>query len=42
MYMTPEQAARGLILFEDIKLENDDTGGDWAYKDLSGYDIFKK
>ena len=42
MYMTPEQAARGLILFEDIELENDDTGGDWAYKDLSGYDIFKK
>ena len=40
--MTPEQAARGILLFEDISLENEDTGGNWAYKDLSGYDIFTK
>ena len=39
--MTPEQAARGIILFEDVDLNNKDTGGDWAYKDLSSYDIFK-
>jgi dTDP-4-amino-4,6-dideoxygalactose transaminase len=42
MYMTPEQAARGILLFEDISLDNEDTGGNWAYKDLSGYDIFTK
>lgn len=42
MYMTPEQAARGIILFEDISLENKDTGGNWAYKDLSEYEIFTK
>ena len=39
--MTPEQAARGLLLFEDLEDVNEDTGGDWAYKDLSSYDIFK-
>ena len=42
MYMTPEQAARGILLFEDVKATNEDTGGNWAYKDLSGYKIFKR
>tara|TARA_Y100000592_G_scaffold56027_3_gene88115 strand:+ start:866 stop:1519 length:654 start_codon:yes stop_codon:yes gene_type:complete len=41
MYMTPEQAARGIILFDEIQQNNEDTGGSWAYKDLSVYDIFK-
>ena len=40
MYMTPEQAARGILLFEELDKENADTGGSWAYKDLSGYKIF--
>jgi len=40
MYMTPEQAARGILLFENLPKENPDTGGSWAYKDLSNYSIF--
>ena len=42
MYMTPEQASRGILLFEDVEATNEDTGGSWAYKDLSGYKIFKR
>ena len=42
MYMTPEQAARGILLFEELGEINPDTGGSWVYKDLSGYRIFKK
>ena len=42
MYMTPEQAARGILLFEELDETNPDTGGSWAYKDLSGYRVFKR
>ena len=41
MYMPPEQAAMGIILFEDIPEHNIDCGGSWKYKDLSGYKIWK-
>ena len=36
-YMPPEQAARGIILFEEIDDQNPDTGGSWSYVDISGY-----
>ena len=40
MYMPPEQAARGILLFEEIEDFNPDCGGSYKYKDLSGYKIF--
>ena len=40
-YMPPEQAARGIILFNELPDMNDDTGGSWKYKDLSGYSAWK-
>ena len=42
MYMPPEQAARGIILFNELPDMNDDTGGSWKYKDISKWKIFKK
>jgi len=40
MYMPPEQAARGIILFEEVCDNNPDCGGSYKYKDISGYKIF--
>ena len=42
MYMPPEQAARGISLFEKIAKDNDDCGGSHKYKDLTEFDIFKE
>ena len=42
MYMPPEQAARGIELFDKTPKINDDCGGSWKYKDLTEFDIFKK
>ena len=39
--MPPEQAARGIKLFNEISLWNEDTGGSWKYKDLSNYTAWK-
>jgi dTDP-4-amino-4,6-dideoxygalactose transaminase len=36
-YMPPEQAARGISLFEKLPAENEDCGGSWSYKDLSHF-----
>ena len=41
MYMPPEQAARGIMLFEQIADDNDDCGGSWRYHDISEFEIFK-
>lgn len=41
MYMPPEQAARGLEIFESLPEVNKDSGGSWKYKDLSKYKIFE-
>lgn len=41
MYMPPEQAARGLELFQDLPNDNPDCGGSWKYKDLTEFNIFK-
>lgn len=40
MYMTPEDAAKGLLLFEDVKDINPDTGSSAEYKDLSKQEVF--
>ena len=34
-YMTPEDAARGIILMDQIPEENEDTGGSNNYSDIS-------
>ena len=41
MYMTPEQAARGLTLMRNIPLHNDDQIEEGGYKKLSDYSVFK-
>ncbi len=40
-YMPPEQAARGIEIFDKLPEHNDDTGGSWKYKDLSNYSVWK-
>lgn len=43
MYMTPEQAARGLVLLQQLPLDNPDipeVGG--GYRDLTEFNVFKK
>jgi len=40
-YMPPEQAARGITLFEENAYENADSGGSWSYIDISGYSAWK-
>ena len=44
MYMTPEQAAYGIELFEDFHKSNNhnDVAYSDKYKDLSDFKIFKK
>ena len=42
MYMPPEQAARGIILFSSLPDDIEDCGGSYKYKDISEWDIFKK
>ena len=39
-YMPPEQAARGIELFNKTKDVNEDSGGSWKYKDLSNYSVW--
>lgn len=41
MYMTPEDAAKGLSLLENIKDYNEDTGSDRSYTDLSLHPVFR-
>lgn len=40
MYMTPEEAAKGLTLFENISEYNQDTGNNSVYKDLRQQRVF--
>ena len=42
MYMPPEQAARGIVLFDSLPEEIEDCGGSYKYKDISEWAIFKK
>jgi len=41
MYMTPEEAAKGILLLDQIPDENPDTGGSATYTDLRTQEIFK-
>ena len=41
MYMTPEDAARGILLMDKIPVENEDTQNSRLYTDLSTQPIFK-
>jgi dTDP-4-amino-4,6-dideoxygalactose transaminase len=41
MYMPPEQAARGIEIFLNLPDHNEDCGGSYKYKDISGYEMFK-
>ena len=40
-YMTPEDAARGILLMDQLQEENEDTGGSVNYFDLSEHPLFK-
>ena len=42
MYMTPEQAARGLFLFDEIEDVNEDLESSGIHKDLSEFPIYEK
>lgn len=42
MYMPPEQAARGIILFSQLPHSIPDCGGSYKYKDISGYKMFSR
>lgn len=41
MYMTPEQAARGLSLMQNYPLHNSDLKEEGGYKDLTEFEVFK-
>ena len=40
MYMTPEDAARGLILFNQLNTTHEDTHSSESYKDITQNSIF--
>ena len=40
-YMTPEQAARGLMLMQNYPENNEDMPEDPPYRDLREFDLFK-
>jgi dTDP-4-amino-4,6-dideoxygalactose transaminase len=42
MYMTPEQAAKGLVLMQNYPQNSQDQGELNGYRDLTEFDIFKK
>lgn len=42
MYMPPEQAARGIQIFENLPEQNEDCGGSWKYHDISSFKIFSE
>ena len=41
MYMTPEDAARGILLMDQLPDVNEDSGGHENYSDLSNKSVFK-
>jgi dTDP-4-amino-4,6-dideoxygalactose transaminase len=41
MYMTPEEAAHGLALMQNIPLHNNDCAEEMKYRDLTEFEIFK-
>ena len=41
-YMPPEQAARGITIFNKIPDYNEDSGGSWSYNDISTFEIWEE
>lgn len=41
MYMTPQEAAHGLALMQNMNLHNPDLGENNGYRDLTEFDVFK-
>lgn len=41
MYMTPQEAAHGLALMQNMELNNPDQGENNGYRDLTEFDLFK-
>jgi hypothetical protein len=41
MYMTPQQAAHGLALMQNISKDNEDLPEDGGYRDLTSFSVFK-
>ena len=41
MYMTPQQAAHGLAMFQNLPLHNSDQGELNGYRDLTEFTVFK-
>ena len=41
-YMTPEEAARGLMLIQNLPLHNEDLPEEPQYRDLREFDLFKE
>ena len=41
MYMTPQQAAQGLAMFQNYSAEGGDLGEDNGYRDLTEFTVFK-
>ena len=42
MFMPPEQAAKAILLFEDLPDINPDAGSSKDYHDLTKHEIFRK
>jgi dTDP-4-amino-4,6-dideoxygalactose transaminase len=42
MYMTPEDAARGILLMDQVAEYNEDSGGSYNYTDLSKIKLFEE
>ena len=42
MFMPPEQAAKAILLFENLGDDNEDAGGSYTYHDLRKHPIFGK
>ncbi len=42
MYMTPQEAAHGLALMQNMELHNKDLGENNGYRDLTEFTLFKK
>jgi dTDP-4-amino-4,6-dideoxygalactose transaminase len=41
MYMTPQQAAHGLAMFQNLAIHNSDQGELNGYRDLTEFTVFK-
>ena len=42
MYMPPEHAAQGILIFDEMKKINEDSGSDETYHDLTRHPIFSQ